>query len=265
MSKIIDKADVSYIQHHLTHLQLNLKDFAINNNGGFWSLNIDTLIISILTGIIFLSIFYFYTKKFNSTNPGKLQIAIEMLFEKVQETISDCCKTNDTFIAPFSLTIFIWIFLLNSYDLLPVDLIPKILSLFEITHFRELATSDPNLTFALSLSVFFIIIFNNCRMGMKKLMQEIFLKPFGIWLIPVNFFFKLIEELVKPLSLSLRLFGNMFAGELIFLLIATMPWWLQWTAGSIWAIFHILIILIQAFIFTMLTVVYFNASQGEMH
>ena len=151
---------------------------------------------------------------------------------------------------------------MNFMDLVPVDLFPKLLSYLGVQDFRCVPTADAMITFGLSLPVFFLIIIYNLRAkGFKGLGKEILVSPFGAWLFPINIVFRLLEECVKPLSLSLRLFGNLFAGELIFILIALLPWWIQWTVGSAWAIFHILIITIQSFIFMMLTIVYLTMAQ----
>lgn len=254
-----------YIQNHLTHYQLNLHTFTIGD-GGFWTLNLDTLLVSIVTGIFFLGVFYFVVKNFKSEHPSKLQIAVEMLFEAIEQLVKEIYHGKSLLMTPLALTVFVWIFLLNAHDLLPVDLLPRLLSLFGVADFRELATSDPNLTFGLSFSVFLLVIFYNFKAkGSRNLAKEVFLEPFGIWFFPVNFIFRIIEEGVRPLSLSLRLFGNMFAGELIFLLIATIPWWIQWTMGGIWAVFHVLIITIQAFVFMMLTIIYLSMAQETQH
>jgi F-type H+-transporting ATPase subunit a len=265
MSDLLHLTPSEYIQHHLQHYQLNLHTLTIGD-GGFWTLNLDTLSVSIITGILFSGIFYLVVRRFRSDNPGKLQVAVEMLFESIGRLVKEMFHGKSQLIAPLALTIFVWIFLLNAYDLLPVDLIPRFMSFFGVDHFRELATNDPNLTFALSLSVFLLVIFYNFKSkGCRSLAEEVFTVPFGIWLFPVNFIFRIIEEVVKPLSLSLRLFGNMFAGELIFFLIATVPWWIQWTMGGVWAIFHVLIIAIQAFVFMILTVIYLSMADESQH
>ena len=253
-----------YIQHHLTNLTLNLHTMKIGN-GGFWTLNLDTLSVSIVLGILFLGLFYFVGRRATVDAPGKLQNCIEMLFEFVDKTVKEIFhEPKNKLVAPLSLTIFIWVFLMNFMDLLPVDLLPKILSLFGVEHFRSTPTADPMATFALSITVFLMIIYYNIKVKKHRLLKEMLVAPFGPWLFPLNIAFRLIEECVKPLSLALRLFGNLFAGELIFILIAIMPWWIQWTVGGVWAIFHILIILIQAFIFMMLTVVYISMAH-ETH
>jgi len=253
-----------YIQHHMTYLQLNLHDLTLSN-GGFLTLNLDTLLTSILIGSLFFSLFYFVAKKAQSGVPGKLQNFIEMVVEFVQQLVKDTFHGRSSLIAPLALTIFVWIWLMNFMDLLPVDILSLISNTFgfdDIT-FRLVPTEDVNLTFALSISVFILVIFYNFKVkGLKEFTKEIFFTPFNRWLLPLNLLFHCIEEIVKPISLSLRLFGNMFAGELIFLLIAALPWWIQWTAGGVWALFHILVITIQAFIFMMLTVIYLSMASN---
>jgi len=267
MTDILHPSGADYIQHHLRYYRLDLRTFTIGDGGGFWTLNLDTLIISIITGALFLGVLYFVVRNLNSERPGKLQAFIELVVESVQQIVTEIFHGKSALIAPLALTIFSWIFLLSLFDLVPVDLLPRmVFSLFNIEHFRVVATDDANLTFALSLSVFLLIIFYNFKSkGPRNLTKEIFSEPFGIWFFPFNFIFRVIEEVVKPLSLSLRLFGNMFAGELVFFLIATMPWWLQWTAGGIWSVFHVLIISIQAFIFMMLTIIYLSMAQQSDH
>ncbi len=253
-----------YVQHHLQHWMLNLSNFSYTNNG-FWTLNLDTLITSIILGVGFLSFFYTLARKARLENPSKLQNLVEMAVESVDGTVKEMFHNPDRLIGPLSLTIFMWVFLMNFMDLLPVDLVPWILAKFGIEHFKVVPTSDPMLTFAMSITVFFLIIIYNFKSkGVWKLGKEILTAPFGPWLFPINIAFRFLEECVKPLSLALRLFGNLFAGELIFILIALMPWWIQWTVGSVWSIFHILIIVIQAFIFMMLTIVYLGMAQ-ETH
>lgn len=265
MSDPLHPIESEYIQNHLNHYQLDLHTFTISD-GGFWTLNLDTLAISIITGILFLGVFYLVIRNFKSERPGKLQVAIEMIVESIGQLVKEIYHGKSLLITPLALTIFIWVFLLNAYDLLPVDLIPRLLFYFGIIDFRVVATDDPNLTFALSLSVLLLVIFYNFKAkGGLGFAKEALLMPFGKWFFPINFIFRIIEEGVKPLSLSLRLFGNMFAGELIFLLIATTPWWLQWTFGGIWAVFHVLIITIQAFILMMLAVIYLSMAHESQH
>ncbi len=254
-----------YVQHHLTHLMLNLQTFKIGYTTSFWALNLDTLIVSIVLGVLFLGLFAWVGHRAEAGVPGKFQNAVELIIEKIGDIVHESYGRESCLIAPLALTIFMWVFLMNVMDLLPVDLIPHLLGMAGVPHFKVVATADPMLTFAMSISVFFLIIAYNIKMkGPIGLSKEILSQPFGWKLIPLNIAFRLIDEFVKPLSLALRLYGNLFAGELIFILIALLPWWIQWTLGSVWTIFHILIITIQAFIFMMLTIVYLKIA-GESH
>ena len=263
MSEIL--TSTAYIQHHLHHWQLNLHTWKIGPSTGFWVINIDTMIISIILGVAFVWLFALIAKHAHAGVPTRWQNFVEMCVEKVDDMVKESFHGDSRLIAPLALTIFVWVFLMNFMDLIPVDLLPRLLSLIGIEHFKAVPTADPMMTFGLSIPVFFLIVFYNFKIkGFKKLGIEIISKPFGWYLIPVNIVFRLIEELVKPISLSLRLFGNLFAGELVFILIAALlPWWAQWLPGSVWAIFHILIITIQALIFMMLTVIYMSMAHQQ--
>jgi len=249
-----------YVQHHLQQLAVNF-----SQKEDFWTLHLDTLGVSIFLGIGFLFLFRMAVKSAVSGVPGRLQNFLEILVEFVGGLVKESFHGRSQLIAPLALTIFVWVFLMNFMDLIPVDLLPRIAQLFGVHHFRSVPTADPNMTFALSITVFILIIFYNFKIkGPVGLSKEVISSPFGIYLFPLNILFRFLEELVKPISLALRLFGNLFAGELIFILIALMPWWIQWTVGGVWAIFHILIIAIQAFIFMMLTIVYISMAH-ESH
>lgn len=264
MSTENPKNAAAYVQHHLEHLPLNLHNFTLTN-GGFWTLNLDTMIVSITLGIIFLYLFHLVARKIVVGVPSKLQNFVEMMVEFVGKTVKESFHGKSKLIAPLALTIFIWIFLMNFMDLLPVDLLPRILSLFGVPYFRSVPTADPNATFGMSISVFLLIIYYNLKIkGWRGFGKEMLVSPFGKYLFPINVTFRVLEEVVKPFSLALRLFGNLFAGELIFILVALLPWYIQWTFGGVWAIFHILIIAIQAFIFMMLTIVYLSMAH-ESH
>lgn len=244
-----------YIKEHLTNLSYG---------SGFWQINIDTLIVSFLLGSVFLSIFYVVAKSATSGVPGRLQNFVELLIEFINNQIRDTYHGHNKIIAPLALTIFVWVFLMNFMDLLPVDLLSVVLHLFNIKshHFKLVPTTDPNLTLGLSITVFLLVMFYSVAIkGIKNSVIEFISTPFSIWLLPMNIFFKIIEGLAKPLSLGLRLFGNLYAGELIFILIGLLPWWAQWVLGGPWVIFHILIITIQAFIFMMLTIVYLAMAE----
>jgi F-type H+-transporting ATPase subunit a len=251
-----------YVNHHLQHLVLNLKTFRLGGEG-FWTVNLDTLVVSVVLGLLFLAVFYIVARKVTTGIPGRWQSFIEILVDFVDRLVKETFHGKSNLIAPLALTIFVWVFLMNFMDLIPVDLLPLILSKFGVPYFKPVPTSDPNLTFALSITVFILMLFYALRAkGMIGLGKEVMTTPFGnkIYLYPLNTAFRLLEDCVKPISLSLRLFGNLFAGELIFILIALLPWWIQWTVGGVWAIFHILIIVLQAFIFMMLTVVYLSIA-----
>lgn len=253
-----------YIQHHLQHWQLNLKTFVVGPDSSFWVLNLDTLAVSISVGLLFLGFFYYIARRAAAGIPSKTQNFLETAMETVDSFAKDVFHGENPLIGPLALTIFFWVFLMNFMDLIPIDVLPRILGPFGVGHFKAVPTADPMMTFALSITVFILIIYYNFKAKGRLLLKEILSKPFGWYLMPINIVFRVLEEGVKPLSLSLRLFGNMFAGELIFILIAIMPWWIQWAPGGIWGIFHILIITIQAFIFMMLTIVYLSMAH-ETH
>lgn len=249
-----------YIRHHLEHLSFDLETFSMNDNGGFWTLNLDTLIVSMMLGLLVMGLMGKVAMQMTLI-PGRLQNLVEFVFEFVMKSVEEVFHVSTPFITSMALTIFIWVFTMNAMDLLPVDLFPNIFNYFGLEHFKSVPTADPNTTFALSFAVFFMIIVSNITIK-KGSLQELLTFPFGPYLFPVNILFRFIEEGIKPISLALRLFGNMFAGELIFILIAAiLPWWIQWPLGFIWAIFHILIITLQAFLFMILTIIYLSIAQ----
>ena len=247
-----------YIQHHLTHLTYG---------HGFFTLNLDTMVVSLVLGFLFISVFRIGAKRATSGVPGPLQNFVEIIVEFVDTQVKDCFHGKNELIAPLALTIFCWVFLMNAMDMLPVDLLGAILHPMGVSHWRAVPTTDLNLTFGMSLSVFFLVTYYSFQQkGIGGYLKEFATHPFGWKLLPVNLLLKIVEECARPISLSLRLFGNLYAGELIFILIALLPWWLQWTLGGVWAIFHILVITLQAFIFMMLTIVYVSlAHEVESH
>ncbi len=253
-----------YIQHHLHNLPLNLANGTFTHNG-FWTLNLDTLFFSWVLGIAFLFLFRMGAKRATSHVPGPLQNFVESMVDFVNNQVRDSFRGHSELLAPLALTIFVWVFLMNFMDLIPVDLLPRLGGLLGLPYLRVVPTTDINLTFGLSLSVFLLIFFYSLKVkGPIGWCKEIFTSPFGIWLFPINILHWVVGELSKPLSLALRLFGNLYAGELIFILIALLPWYTQWILGDVWAIFHILIITLQAFIFMMLTIVYISMAH-ESH
>jgi len=244
-----------YIVHHLTDLKIG---------EGFWTFNLDTLFFAGLLGFIFVFVFKKAAESATSGIPGPLQNFVEMIVEFVDNQVKDSFHGRSALIAPLALTIFCWVFLMNAMDLLPVDLLPGIASLFGIQYLRVVPSTDLNETFAMSISVFVLILFYSIKVkGPIGFAKEMLLTPFGPWMIPFNLLLKLVEELAKPISLGLRLFGNMYAGELIFILIALLPWWVQPALSFPWAVFHILIITLQAFIFMVLTVVYLSLAHED--
>ncbi len=256
MSESAGHSTGEYIQHHLTNLQ---------EGHGFWTFNLDTIITSALLGLLVFGLFAWVARKATSGVPGKLQAAVEIVLEMVQTQVKDTFHGEAGAVGPLALTIFIWVFTLNAMDLLPVDLLPMILGAFGIHYWKAVPTTDPNLTFAMSLTVFFLIYFYNIKV--KKLggfVHEVLTAPFGAKMAPFNLLFRIVEDLAKPVSLALRLFGNMYAGEMVFILIALLPVYLQWVLGAPWAIFHILIITLQAFIFMILTIIYLSMAH-ESH
>ncbi|MCL6486131.1 F0F1 ATP synthase subunit A [Janthinobacterium lividum] len=246
-----------YISHHLTHLK--------SATGTF---NLDTFWISAFLGFVFLAVFYMASRRATAGVPGKLQNFVEMIMEMVNETINGAFHAKSKIIAPLAITIFVWVWLMNAMDFLPVDLLPMILSWFGVYNLRVVPTADVNHTFGMSLSVVLCIIaFSVKAKGLGGWIKELFTAPFHasgiigtILLAPINFLLQMVELVAKLISLSLRLFGNMYAGELIFILIALLPWWAQWALGGPWAIFHILIVTLQAFVFMALTVVYLSLA-----
>jgi len=254
-----------YVQHHLHHLNFNLKTLSFHGGPPFWDLHLDTFIVSWVLGLLFLGFFHHAARKAVSGAPGKLQNFVELAIETIDGLVKESFHYENRLIAPLSLTIFIWVFLMNFMDLIPVDLVPWSLSFLGVKYFRLVPTADPYLTFSLSITVFLMVIYYNFKSkGFVKLGKEVLTHPFGIWLFPVNILFRLLEEVVRPLSLSLRLFGNLFAGEMVFIMIALLPWYGQALLGPVWTIFHVLIIVLQAFIFMMLTIVYLSMAH-ESH
>ncbi|MEO7199720.1 MAG: F0F1 ATP synthase subunit A [Dokdonella sp.] len=250
------------IQHHLTHLTPNVSE------GGFWTYHIDSMSVSLVLGALFALWFWLYARKATSGVPSKGQAVVEMMIEFVDGQVKDVFHGDRSFLAPLALSVFMWVFLMNAMDLLPLDLLPYILSKFGVEYFRAVPTADVNLTFAMSLSVMLLIVFYSIKAkGGIGYLKELFTTPFGPWLAPANILLNLVELASKPVSLAMRLFGNMYAGELVFMLIAglfsaggVMLFGLGVLGYAAWGIFHILIITLQAFIFMVLTVVYISMA-----
>lgn len=252
-----------YIVHHLTNLTVG---------EGFWAVHIDTLFFSLLLGFVFITVFGLAARRATTGVPGGLQNFVEIMVEFVDQQVKDTFHGRSTLIAPLALTIFCWVFLWNAMDLVPVDLLPEAGKLIGVHYLRVVPSTDLNATFGLSLSVLLLIIFYSFKVkGPIGFAREFLTHPFGPYLFPANLLLNLVELLAKPISLALRLFGNLYAGEMIFILIALLygaGWLLGTLAGVLqlgWAIFHLLIITLQAFIFMVLTIVYLSMASEDSH
>ncbi|UXY15780.1 F0F1 ATP synthase subunit A [Chitiniphilus purpureus] len=265
-----EQSATDYIVHHLTHWRAH--------TDGFWSgFHLDTFWVALVLGFVFAGVFGLVARRATSGVPGRLQNFVELIVEMVDSQIKDAFHGKSKVIGPLSLTIFVWVFLMNAMDFLPVDLLPVLAQWIGYTFFgadphhvylRVVPTADVNQTFALSLSVLIVIIgFSIKAKGFFGWIKELLTAPFHasgpigtILLAPANLTLQMVELFAKPISLSLRLFGNMYAGELIFILIALLPWWVNWVLGAPWAIFHILVVTLQAFVFMVLTIVYLSLA-----
>ncbi|MCR5536490.1 MAG: F0F1 ATP synthase subunit A [Succinivibrio sp.] len=231
-----------------------------------YTLNLDSLGFTVILGCIFIFLFRYAAKKTTSGVPTKLQCFLEMIFEFVHNTVTGIFKRKSELIAPLSLTVFMWIFLMNLMDLLPIDLLPEAAKALGVPYLRVVPSADANITLSMAVGVFFLIFaFSFKNVGVMGFLKSITMHPFNHWaFIPVNFVLEGVSLLSKPISLGLRLFGNMYAGEMIFILIALLPlWWIQWVLNVPWALFHILIVTLQAFIFMVLTIVYLSMASEE--
>ena len=262
---------VQYIQHHLHNLQLG---------EGFWSLNLDTLVFGWLLAGLLMWLAWRISKRLDLENPRGLQNFLEVVVEFVDTQVREIFAGRNPLIGPLALTVFMWVFLMNAMDLIPVDLLPKVAEIIAVNLFgaeshhvylKVVPTTDLGTTFGLALSVFALIVFYSIKIkGPMGYLKSFLFHPFGKWLMPVNVVMTAIEEVAKPVSLALRLFGNMFAGELLFMLIALLgfAWYMlpfEVLLGSLWAIFHILVVTLQAFIFMLLTIVYLSLAHQSDH
>ena len=272
-----------YIQHHLTNLTYGLNpetgewEFAASASEaaamGFWSINVDSMAWSIGLGAIFLFFFIKTGRSATSGQPGPLQNFIEMIIEAIEDQVASIFHHKNDLVAPMALTIFVWVFLMNLMDLVPVDWIPELALLLGVPYMKIVPSTDPNITMAMALSVFALVIYYSVKCkGLGGFLSELSLHPFPVSkysapvLVPINIILESVTLIAKPVSLGLRLFGNMYAGEMIFILIATMfsanlalallGGGLQW----VWAVFHVLVITLQAFIFAVLSVVYLSQA-----
>jgi F-type H+-transporting ATPase subunit a len=264
----------SYIQHHLSFFAEPVKE-----SGGFWTLHYDTIVTSLILGVVVFGFLWLVNRRATAGVPSKTQAFVELAVEFVNSQVKSLFNQDARFVAPVALTVFAWVLLMNAMDFLPLDIMAWIYEhIFHLHKWRSVPTADVNTTFALSLSVFALMIYYSIKIkGLGGWLHELFCSPFGIkplWAAPLlmvfNLLFNIIEYVSKPLSHSLRLYGNMYAGEIIFMLLGL--WAASGAVGVIvggvlhlgWSIFHILIVVLQAYIFMMLTVVYI-AMAHEHH
>jgi F-type H+-transporting ATPase subunit a len=266
-----------YIQHHLQNLQVCRVDgeWVWNHCAGIpMTVNVDSMFFSVILGVIFLWLFRKVARNASSSTPGKLQAFVEIVVDFVDSSVRDTFHGKSRLIAPLALTIFVWVFLMNFMDLIPVDWLPMAAGGIGVPYLKVVPTTDVNITFGMSIAVFCLVIFYTVKhKGLGGFIGELTLHPIapptrGLGLIAApfiiafNFILESVALLAKPLSLSLRLFGNLFAGELIFILIAILGIW-QLPLHFAWAVFHLLIVTLQAFIFMMLTIVYLSLASEE--
>ncbi|WP_395771204.1 F0F1 ATP synthase subunit A [Arenimonas sp.] len=254
----------NYIQHHLKNLTVPVQD------GGFWTLHIDTMVTSVLMGLLVVFAFWLATRKATSGVPGKWQAFVEICLEFVDKQARDTYHGPSKLVTPVAITLFFWILMMNMLKMIPADFIAKPLELVGVHYWKPVPTADVNATLGLSISVFFLMIFFALRSkGLGGFTHEFLTAPFGKWMLPFNLILNIVEWVSKPISLAMRLFGNMFGGEIVFLLI----WVLGGAsvfgmlAGGVfglgWMLFHLLVIPLQAFIFMMLSIVYLSLSEDS--
>jgi len=277
----------AYIKHHLQNLTCSLQDGQFHcahtpeeaKAMGFWAVNVDTLLVSLVLGVVFLYLFSKVAKSISTGVPSGMQNFVEWVVEFIDNSVRGSFTGRSALVAPLALTIFAWIFLMNLMDLVPIDYVSLITQPMGIGHFKLVPTTDPNATIGMAIGVFLLVLFYSIKVkGLGGFVGELTLQPFGKFGLPVNLFLEGVNLIAKPVSLALRLFGNMYAGEMIFILIALMgASWVSFTFSSTllfgsqiilslgWAIFHILIVTLQAFIFMTLTIVYLDMAHQEHH
>lgn len=259
-----------YIKHHLTNLTWGQHpdgSWGMAHSAqeakemGFWAFHVDTLGFSLVLGALFIFIFSKAAKRATSGVPGSLQNFVEWVVEFVDDNVKSSFTGKNSFIGAMGLTVFIWILLMNAMDLVPVDFLPYLASLMGVHFLKVVPTTDPNATMGMALSVFALTLFYSFKIKKPSgFFAELAFHPFPKYMFPINLVLEGVSLIAKPISLGLRLFGNMYAGEMIFILIALLPWYIQWTLSLPWAIFHILIVILQAFIFMVLTIVYMDMA-----
>ena len=265
----------AYIKHHLQNLTFGkFPDghwgFAHTSQEaadmGFMAVHVDTLGFSFVLGVLFLFFFARAAKKASIEAPSGFQNFVESIVDFIDENVRGSFNGKNPLVAPLALTTFIWIVLMNTMDLVPVDWLPTLFAAMGVEYLKVVPTTDPNATFGMSIGIFILILYYSIKeKGLGGFAGELTLHPFGKWMLPANLFLEGVNLLAKPVSLALRLFGNMYAGEMIFILIALLPFWIQWSLSLPWAIFHIFIVLLQAFIFMTLVIVYMDMAHQKEH
>jgi len=257
-----------YIQHHLTNLAVCADSSKVDGVcHGFWTFHFDTLLVSGILGLVVFGFMAMLASKATAGVPSGAQNFVEMVVGLVDQQVRDTFHGKSALVTPLAITIFVWVFVMNAMDLIPVDFLPLAAQTVTGNHhlpFKFVPTTDPNLTFGMSITVFFISLFLGLKTkGFGHFMHEVLAVPFGLKLAPLNLLFRIVEEIARPISLALRLFGNMYAGEMVFILIALLGLY-QLPLALPWELFHILIITLQAFVFMMLTIVYMSMA-AESH
>lgn len=270
---VIGQLPAGYVRHDGSVLQQAAWTMAHDRQEavdmGFWAVNADTFGWSLFLGILFMFLFHRVAKKATTGVPSGLQNLVEIMVEFADSTVRETFHgRSHPVIAPLALTMFIWILLMNTMDLVPVDLLPLLaqkLSGNPHLFFKVVPTTDPNITFGFSISVFILIIYYSIKIkGVGGFIGELTLHPFGKYMIPFNLLLEGVALCARPVSLALRLFGNLYAGELLFMLVAMLGWW-QLPGHFVWAVFHLLVVPLQAFIFMMLTIVYLGLAHEDSH
>lgn len=266
-----------YIRHHLTNLTFGQHPdgtwgFAHSATEaadmGFMAIHVDTMLFSLLTGVAFILLFRIAAKRATSDTPGPFQNFIESIIEFTDNQVRDSFHGRSELIAPLALTIFVWIFLMNLLDLVPIDWVPQLAHAMGVEYLRIVPTADINAPAGMAIGVFFLIIFYSLKIkGVVGFTKEMTLHPFGKWAMPFNLLLETVTLVAKNVSLAMRLFGNLYAAETVFILIAGLvPFWAQWALHLPWAIYHILVVPLQAFIFMVLTIVFLSmAHETDEH
>ena len=265
----------AYIKHHLQNLTYGkfpdghwgfAHSAAEAKEMGFMAVHVDTLGVSFILGALFLFFFARAAKKASIDAPSGFQNFVESIVDFIDENVRGSFNGKNPMVAPLALTTFVWIVLMNTMDLVPVDWLPSLFHAMGVDYLKVVPTTDPNATFGMSIGIFILILYYSVKeKGLGGFVGELTLHPFGKWMLHANLFLEGVNLLAKPVSLALRLFGNMYAGEMIFILIALLPFWIQWSLSLPWAIFHILIVFLQAFIFMTLVIVYMDMAHQKEH